>query len=242
MWLGWPGRDVNAQAATTGPVVARFRLVRCTPNRDAACLASRLVLPPDGMIGGASGTSMPHWSAQLAGVGMIGADQTRISGATQPDITPVFGVPVLKAMSLGRTSLLGTISLSAASGQTLRLRAAWRPPLLSLPAFTGTADSASLPAPIRDALAVGGDSPRIRPLLLLVLSATGLLLLLYVPHFLWEEHRDSEEDLAQQVAAARALLSTQELEQLRGVAPREAKPRTPEEPTHESATLPRTRP
>jgi hypothetical protein len=112
--------------------------------------------------------------------------------------------------------------------------AKWRPPLLALPAFVGVADSASLPAPVRDALATGADPAGIRALIAVLLLVSSVLMIMYVPRFAWTNHHESEEDLARQLAASRALLSTQELETLRGKAPREATPRDPEEPTKEA--------
>lgn len=220
---------------------ARFLLMRCGPQRDASCLASRIALSPDAAFGG-DGALAPQWRARLGGVVMSGASQARVAGATQPDVTPLFGAPVLSATSLGRAVLLGTIELQTPAGPIIHLRASWRPPLLSLPAFSGTADSTSLPPAVREALSIGDEPSSVRPALLLVLALTALLMVVFVPRFLWTGDRESDEDLAQQVAAARALLSTQELEELRGTAPREGKPRKPEEPTHESVTLPRPRP
>ncbi len=224
-----------AQPAGGAAIAAQFRLVRCGPHRDAACLVARLALPPGAAIGQASDTSRPTWYATLAGVPMIGPDQAPVSGASQPDVSPVFGAPVLPTSSLGRTALRGAITLASSVGANadtlVRVPAVWRPPKLALPAFTGTADSAALPVAVRDAIAAGAAPPGVRQLVMLVLALVGALLVLFVPRFLWLVHRESEEDMARQVAAARALLSTQEFEELRGRAPRESKPRTAEEST-----------
>ncbi|MEQ1691725.1 MAG: hypothetical protein ABMA00_10585, partial [Gemmatimonas sp.] len=179
---------------------ARFVLLRCGPQRDASCLASRIALSPDAAFGG-EGALAPQWRAQLAGVLMSGASQPRVAGATQPDVTPLFGVPVLSATSLGRAVLLGTVELLTSTGSIIHLRASWRPPLISLPAFAGTADSTSLPPAIREALSIGAEPAGVRPALLMLLALTGLLLVVFVPRFLWTGDRESDEDLAQQVAA-----------------------------------------
>lgn len=233
----WPTDALHAQSPDGRVVAARFRLVRCGPRLAAACLVTRLALPPGATLGAAAGAGRPIWSATLGGVSMIGPEQPTVSGASQPDISPAFGAPVLPTSTLGRSSLRGTITLGSSAGpeaaavSIVRVPATWRPPLLALPAFTGVADSSALPAPVREAIAAGAEPPGVRPLMLLVLVATGGLLVLFVPRFLWTVHRESEEDMARQVAAARALLSTQEFEQLRGRAPRESKPRTAEEAT-----------
>ena len=218
---------------------AIFRLVRCGPQRSAACLSSRLVLAPGVDIGGGKDSVTLQWSARLAGVRMIGPTQSAVSGATQPDITPVFGAPIVTGTALGRVALRGAVMLNAGDFTTVSVPATWRPPRLALPVFEGIADSASLSAPMRDALAAGGEPASVRPMMALVLALMGGLLIAFVPRFLWPVSRDSDEDLARQVVAARALLSTQELEELRGKAPREGKPRLPDEPTHESAIQPR---
>jgi hypothetical protein len=232
---------VQGQAPATA---ARFRLVRCGPHRDAACVATRLTLSPAASVGApANARTNAHanaqWSAQLAGVAMVGPEQRVVSGAQQPDITPVFGAPVLPTSSLARVALSGAITLTTNDRVVVRVPVTWRPPLLALPAFVGVADTAALPDPVREALAAGAEPPGIRGLVALLLAIMAALLMVFVPRFAWPEHRESEEDLARQLAASRALLSTQELEQLRGKAPSEAKPRKPEEPTKETALLPR---
>ena len=222
------GSAVEAQGAP------RLQMMRCGPRYEAACLAIRLVLPPNAFVGTDPTAPALRWSAQLAGVGMIGPDQPRVSGVAQPNVTPVFGVPVLPSSSLGRNALTGTVVLKAANDTLLRIQASWRPPLLSLPAFVGVVDSASLPTALREALAVGAAPSPVRLLLASALALTGILIVAFIPRVLWSETRESVEDMAQEVAAARALLSTQELEQVRGKAPREVKPRTAEEPTRDS--------
>ena len=211
------------------PVGAMLSLVRCAPARDVACLRVRLsdVMPtPNG-----------HWRARLGGVELNGPDVTGDVRTAPATISPTFAAPVLEATALSRTALRGAVSLHVGATEVARARLRWRPPRLALAAFAGTADLLTLPAPLRDALAVGADAPDIRPLLALVLLLTGVALVMFVPHFLWVDHRESEEDMARQVAAARALLSTQELAQLRGEAPREGKARKPEEPTRDAFPL-----
>lgn len=225
---------------------AAWRLVRCHPMRAAACLATRVVLTPSSRVARAA-TGLLTWRAALAGVGMVGPEQRDVNGATQSALTPVFGAPVLPSTSLARTTVRGELSLVtstdslAAPHTVMQLPVSWRPPLIALPLFAGVADSASLPDAVRDALAAGEDPPGIRGVVALLLVGCAGLLVLFVPRFAWQDYRETEEDLARQVAAARALLSTQELEELRGKAPREAKPRAPDESTTESTTLPRPR-
>ena len=222
-------------AAIEPPISAQFRLVRCGPQLAAACLSTRLLLSPNTIVGSGPEAAPMRWSAQLAGVDMIGPTQSLVSGATQPDITPVFGAPVFPASSLARAALSGIVTLDAPSGAVVRVRAVWRPPLLSLPAFFGIADSASLPEAVREALSAGVEPPGVRSLLAVVLMLAAVLLVAIVPRFLWPDYRESDEDMARQVAAARALLSTQELEQMRANAPREGKARKPEEQTRVSS-------
>jgi hypothetical protein len=226
-----PGRDTARGAV--------FRLVRCGPQRSAACLSTRLALPPGAVIGGGTDSLAMQWSGRLAGAPMIGPTQPMVSGATQPDVTPVFGAPIVTGTALGRTALRGVVMLDVGRRAVVTVPATWSPPRLALPMFEGVADTLSLPAAMRDALAAGGEAASVRPMMALVLALTGLMLVVFVPRFLWHVQRDSDEDMARQVIAARALLSTQELEELRGKAPREGKPRHPDEPTHESAIQPR---
>lgn len=211
------------------PIRATLSLVRCVKARDTACLRVKLsdTLPvPNG-----------HWRARLGGAELDGPDVTGEVRTTPASLSPTFAAPVLQATALSRTELRGAVSLHVGGTEVARAPLQWRPPRLALAAFDGTADSLALSAPLRDALAVGADAPDIRPLLALVLLLTGIALVIFVPHFLWVDHRESEEDMARQVAAARALLSTQELEQLRGAAPREGKSRKPEEPTRDAFPL-----
>ncbi len=179
-------------------------------------------------------------------IGMVGPEYLTPSGASPGgivpvEVAPVFAAPVLPTSSLGRTTLRGSLTLMSRDRVAARALATWRPPLLTLPAFTGTATANALPAAVREAMAVGIEPAGIRLPLVLLMALTGLLLATFVPRFAWVDHRQNEEDLARQLAAARALLSTQELEQLRGKAPKEARPRKPEEPTQETAILPRSR-
>ena len=220
----------RAQAATTQAAAAHFRLVRCGPQREAACLAARVALSSRSAVGA-------RFNGQLGGVSMVGPELS-LPGARAADFTPVFGAPVLPTSSLGRTSLHGALMVATRSAPVAVLPATWRPPLLALPAFAGVADSASLPTAVRDALALGAEPPGIRSLLMLLVALSGVLLVAFVPRFAWVDHRQTEEDLAHQLAAARALLSTQELEQLRGSAPREARPRKPEDATKETVMPP----
>ena len=227
---------LTGQSAVVAPqTVAQFRLVRCGPQLAAACIATKLLLSPSTTVGSVAGAVPMRWRAQLADVEMIGPTQSLVSGATQPDIMPVFGAPVLPASSLARAALSGIVTLDAGNVAVVRLRAVWRPPLLSLPAFVGVADSASLPAAVREALSAGVEPPGVRSLLALVLTLAGALLVAIAPRVLWPDDRESDEDMARQVAAARALLSTLELEQMRGKAPREGKARKSEEPTRDSS-------
>lgn len=224
---------------------AAYQLVRCRPARTAACLATRVELAPTSRVVPPANGSLV-WRAMLGGVEMVGPEQRAASGATGGSLTPLFGAPVLPSTSLARTMLRGTLSLvSVDSGATSRIVASvpvlWRPPLIAMPLFVDVADSTSLPVAVREALASGEDPLGIRSIVALLLLTCGTLMVVFVPRFAWADVRETEEDLARQVAAARALLSTRELEELRGKAPREAKPRAPEDVTTESTTLPRPR-
>lgn len=220
--------------------VATWRLVRCGPQRTAQCLAARIEMPaltvPDSVRG------RLRWNASLADARMAGADDSAAVGGSESSRHLVFGAPFIPATPLHRTSLYGFISLEAVTGPVLRVPARWRPPMLAAPLFEATADSAALPSALREALALGTDPPAIRPLLSLMLLLTCVMLVSFVPRFLWSSDHDSDEDMAREVAQARALLSTKELEQLRGRAPREMEPRSPDEATRESVTLPRSTP
>jgi hypothetical protein len=181
-----------------------------------------------------------RWSGQLAGVRLVGPERVA-SGASRAQspmsVSPVFGAPVLQGSSLGRTTLQGTLTIVQQTRVRARINTLWRPPVLALPAFSGVADSASLPDAVRDAVVSGAELPSARVPIALLLLLLAVLLVTFVPRFLWATHRETEEDLARQVAASRALLTAQELEQLRGTPPREGPARLPDEETRLTSRL-----
>jgi len=148
--------------------------------------------------------------------------------------TAVFSVPTLPLSSLARVPLQRVLAVQRGSATVARVTVAWHPPLFGAPLAYGVADSLTMSAALREALATGIDPAGVRSVVALLLAFVSLLLFVGVPRVLWFEQRETEEDLARQLAAARAVLSTQELEQWRGKAPQPGNPRHPEEPTRES--------
>lgn len=148
--------------------------------------------------------------------------------------TAVFGVPTLPLSSLARAPLQRMLAVQQGSATVARVNVSWHPPLFGAPIAYGVADSLTMSAALREALATGVDPAGVRSVIALLLAFVSLLLFVGVPRLLWFEQRETEEDLARQLAAARAVLSTQELEQWRGKAPQPGNPRHPEEPTRES--------
>ncbi len=148
--------------------------------------------------------------------------------------TAVFGVPTLPLSSLARAPLQRILAVQRGSATVARLNVSWQPPLFGAPLAFGVADSLTMSVALREALATGVDPAGVRSVIALLLAIVSLLLFVGVPRVLWFEQRETEDDLARQLAAARAVLSTQELEQWRGKPPQDGSPRHPEEPTRES--------
>ncbi len=148
--------------------------------------------------------------------------------------TAVFGVPTLPLSSLARAPLLRTLAVQRGSATIARVNVSWHPPFFGAPIAYGVADSLTMSEALREALATGVDPAGVRSVIALLLAFVSLMLIVGIPRVLWFEQRETEEDLARQLAAARAVLSTQELEQWRGKAPQQGSPRHPEEPTRES--------
>lgn len=167
----------------------------------------------------------PQSRAACLSVRFIIADSAR---------TAVFGVPMLPLSSLARAPLQRTLAVQRGSATVARVNVSWHPPLFGAPLAYGVADSLTMPPALREALATGVDPAGVRSTIALLLAFVSLLLFVGVPRVVWFEQRETEEDLARQLAAARAVLSTQELEQWRGKAPQPGNPRHPEEPTRES--------
>ncbi len=155
------------------------------------------------------------------------------------DRTLVFGAPVLSATSLARTAWRGIVSLSVNDRQSLSIPLQWRPPLFTLPPYAGAADSAAVPAELREALSAGTELASTRWLIGFVLFLVGLALWIFVPRLMWSGQSETAQDIARRTAYYRGKASTQELLLLRGPAPREGAPRKPSDPTVQTELLKR---
>lgn len=82
---------------------------------------------------------------------------------------------------LGRTTARRGLMRDHAGDAVIRAVAAWRPPLLAMPAFRGVADSAALSPALQEALilggAVGSDRPAIALLVAVLLVVAWLLVI-----------------------------------------------------------------
>ncbi|MEP6831806.1 MAG: hypothetical protein ABJB74_00370 [Gemmatimonas sp.] len=216
---------------STADAVAQFRLVRCNAHHTEMCLSAALSWPSSNTV-----TETLRWSGELLRSPMVGPEQLALAGApgaTESSvIIPVFATPVWAYTSIGRVALSGTIALRDSAGAALfSAPASWRPPRVAWPLFTGVADERAVPVALREALAIAAEPPSARTLISLLLLLSGIMLLGFVPRYLWQSGRESDEDIARQLAAARALLTSHELDLLRDNAPLEAAPRDPDEST-----------
>lgn len=215
-----------AQGSTSAPE-ARFRLVRCAAKSNEYCLTVTLRLPAGTSLNGAQ-----SWSAQLLQTVLVGSDQPFATGSSATTLAPVFLLPVLPSTSLARTRLRGKIVLHNDSGTSaFSTITTWRPPRIALPGFTGVADHSAMPPAVTEAISLAAEPPSVRPLVALLLSLSAAMLLFFVPRLLWNSDRESEEDVARELAATRALLTASEMDELRSSGTPAAVPRHPEEPT-----------
>jgi len=231
--LAQPPRTANAdvKGIATAGAVAQFRLVRCNAHHDEMCLSAAFTWPAANAV-----AETFHWSAELLRSPMVGPEQLAMAvppGAREASvIIPVFATPVWPFTSIGRVALTGTIALRDRAGAAVfSAPASWRPPRIAWPLFTGVANERAIPAALREALSIAAEPPSARPLICLLLLLSGIMLIGFVPRYLWHSGHESDEDIARQLAAARALLTAHELDRLRDTAPREAPPRAPDEST-----------
>jgi len=229
---------VNSRAVPPESATAQFRLVRCIANNDAMCVSAALTWPTD-----TPGADTFRWSAELLRAPMVGSEQLALSvrrdAREASVVSPVFAAPVLPFTSMGRTALIGTIALRDGAGAAVfSAPVSWRPPRVAWPLFSTLADAHAIPTALHEALDIAAEPPSARPLIALLVLVSAILLVGFVPRYLWPASHESDEDVARQLAAARALLTTQELERLRDSAPPEATLRTPDEETAKAIEKP----
>ncbi len=227
-----------------------WRLVRCAPQRSAACLSATLSVAALPSLSGTPGATPTYtWRGRLGGVDFTGASGRRLIAGT---VTAVVGAPMDWHATFATIPAQGTLALTQASrGHTiangtatapeadvLRVNTSWYPPRIAAPAFSGVADPLLLPEAIREVLETSDDPPGVRGGIAMVMALVSVLLVFFVPRLAWTFEDDEQPDLARQVAATRASLSAQELETLRGAAPQEVPARRPEEPTSEAFRRP----
>jgi len=133
--------------------------------------------------------------------------------------------------SLGRVVQHRRVIVAIDDSSTAHITLTWRPPLFAQPLAMGTLANDALPSALRDALATGDDPGSARLLIVLLLVLVCVIVVVGVPRLWWAEARASDDDEARELLAARALLSTIELEEWRGRAPKESAPRRRDDST-----------
>jgi Mg-chelatase subunit ChlD len=98
-----------------------------------------------------------------------------------------FGLSTGSRLRLARARTLGAIRYRATGGAEVGFTRllGWRPPLLALPAFEGSADSASLPAEVRAVVDVTKTDSSRRWMLAIFVGLIGVLLGGAVPRLAW---------------------------------------------------------
>jgi len=98
-----------------------------------------------------------------------------------------FGMPGRVAFSLGRSAWLGAAAVQLGGRTALLQPLVWQPPVFALPAFTGVADSAALPAALNAALAAGDAGSDFHWLMAVLFGVAGLAGWVLIPRFFWRQ-------------------------------------------------------